>query len=87
MTLPVKNESRSSCAREWLTSSEVARRFRCSRNRLIELLRSGVFVAGEHFITQGRRIVWDLAATEQALRSYARQRIEAQTGETYVEAG
>jgi hypothetical protein len=70
---------------EWLTSTEIARRFRISRNRLIELRRAGVLVAGEHYITQGRRTVWDLGATEQALRDYARLRSQAQVGETYAE--
>ena len=68
---------------EWLTSTEIARRFRISRNRLIELRRARVLVAGEHFLLQGKRTVWDLAATEHALRSYARLRSEAQIGETY----
>jgi hypothetical protein len=71
---------------EWLTSTEIARRFRISRNRLIELRRAGVLLAGEHYITQGCRTVWDPAATEQALRAYARLRAEAQIGETYEEA-
>jgi len=70
---------------EWLTSTEIARRFRISRNRLIELRRAGVLEPGVHFITQGRRTVWDPAATEQALRSYSRLRHEAQLGETYEE--
>lgn len=70
---------------EWLTSTEIARRFRISRNRLIELRRAGVLEPGVHFITQGRRTVWDPAATEQALRSYSRLRHEAQAGETYEE--
>jgi hypothetical protein len=58
---------------EWLTSTEIARRFRISRNRLIELRRAGVLLAGEHYITQGCRTVWDPAATEQALRDYAKR--------------
>lgn len=70
---------------EWLTSTETARRFRISRNRLIELRAKGVLIAGEHYITQGRRTVWDLAATEQALRDYSRLRTAAQVGETYEE--
>lgn len=72
---------------EWLTSTEIARRFRISRNRLIELRRAGVLLAGEHYITQGCRTVWDPAATEQALRAYSRLRADAQVGETYEEAG
>ncbi len=71
---------------EWLTSTEIARRFRISRNRFIELRRAGVLLAGEHYITQGCRTVWDPASTEQALRAYARLRAEAQVGETYEEA-
>ncbi len=71
---------------EWLTSTEIARRFRISRNRLIELRRAGVLVPGEHYITQGRRTVWDPAATEHALRSYSRLRAEPQLGETYEES-
>lgn len=70
---------------EWLTSTEIAKRFRISRNRLIELRAKGVLIAGEHYITQGRRTVWDVAATEQALRDYARLRCRAQIGETYAE--
>lgn len=70
---------------EWLTSTEIARRFRISRNRLIELRRAGVLLAGEHYLTQGRRTVWDPAATEQALRAYSRLRTEPQLGETYEE--
>ncbi len=71
---------------EWLTSTEIARRFRISRNRLIELRRAGVLLAGEHYITQGCRTVWDPAETEQALRAYSRLCGEAQVGETYEEA-
>ena len=70
---------------EWLTSTEVARRFRFSRNRLIELRHNGVLEPGVHYITQGRRTVWDPTATEQALRGYSRLRHEAQQGETYGE--
>jgi hypothetical protein len=70
---------------EWLTSTELARRFRISRNRLIELRRAGVLVPGQHYITQGRRTVWDPAATEQALRDYSRLRVNPQVGETYEE--
>ena len=70
---------------EWLTSTEIARRFRISRNRLIELRRAGVLEPGVHFITQGRRTVWDPAATEQALRAYSRLRHKPQLGETYEE--
>ncbi len=70
---------------EWLTSTEIARRFRISRNRLIELRRAGVLLAGEHYITQGCRTVWDPTATERALRAYSRLRVEAQAGETYEE--
>jgi hypothetical protein len=69
---------------EWLISTEIARRFRISRNRFIELRRAGVLLAGEHFILQGRRTTWDVAATEQAFREYARQRNEALMGETYT---
>jgi hypothetical protein len=72
---------------EWLTSTEIAKRFRISRNRLIELRRAGVLLAGEHYLTQGCRTVWDPAATEQALRAYSRLQVEAQAGETYEEAG
>jgi hypothetical protein len=72
---------------EWLTSTEIARRFRISRNRLIDLRRAGVLRPGEHFITQGVRTTWDPSATEQALRNYSRLRAEAQVGETYEEAG
>ena len=57
---------------EWLTSTEIARRFRISRNRLLELRRAGVLVPGEHYITQGCRTVWDPSATEQALRDYSK---------------
>lgn len=71
---------------EWLTSTEIARRFRISRNRLIELRRACVLSPGIHYITQGRRTVWDPAATEQALRAYSRMRHEALLGETYEEA-
>lgn len=70
---------------EWLTSTEIAKRFRISRNRLIDLRKAGVLVAGEHYISQGQRTIWDPIATEQALRAYARLRSDAQTGETYVE--
>ena len=70
---------------EWLTSTEIARRFRISRNRLIELRRAGVLAPGVHYITQARRTVWDPAATEQALRAYSRSRHEVQLGETYEE--
>lgn len=70
---------------EWLTSTEIAKRFRISRNRLIDLRKAGVLVAGEHYILQGHRTIWDPLATEQALRAYARQRCEAQIGETYEE--
>ena len=70
---------------EWLTSTEIARRFRISRNRLIDLRRTGVLRPGEHFITQGVRTIWDPAATELALRDYARLRSKAQVGETYEE--
>jgi hypothetical protein len=70
---------------EWLTSTEIARRFRFSRNRLIELRHNGVLEPGVHYITQGRRTVWDPTATEQALRDYARLRNQAQVGETYAE--
>jgi hypothetical protein len=70
---------------EWLTSTEIARRFRISRNRFIELRRAGVFLAGEHFILQGRRTTWDVAATEKTLREYARKRNEALMGETYTQ--
>ena len=72
---------------EWLTSTEIARRFRISRNRLIEMRRAGVLLAGKHYITQGCRTVWDPAATEQALRAYSLLHVEAQAGETYEEAG
>ena len=70
---------------EWLTSTEIARRFRISRNRLIELRHAGILKPGEHYITQGQRTIWDPAATEQALRDYSRFRCEAQLGETYEE--
>ena len=70
---------------EWLTSTEIARRFRISRNRLIELRHAGVLKPGEHYITQGHRTIWDPAATEEALRVYSRVRCEAQPGETYEE--
>jgi hypothetical protein len=72
---------------EWLTSTEIARRFRISRNRLIDLRRAGVLRAGEHFIIQGVRTTWDPSATEQALRDYSQLRAEAQVGETYEGAG
>jgi hypothetical protein len=70
---------------EWLTSTEIAKRFRVSRNRLIDLRKAGVLVAGEHYITQGQRTIWDPIATEQALRAYARLHVDAQIGETYEE--
>ena len=70
-------------ATEWLTSNEIARKFRTSRNRLIDLRRAGVLLPGEHYITQGVRTIWDTAATEQALRDYSRQRNQPQVGETY----
>ena len=70
---------------EWLTSTEIARRFRISRNRLIELRQTGVLVPGKHYITQGRRTVWDPAATEDAFREYARLLSQVQTPETYEE--
>ena len=60
---------------EWLTSTEITWRFRISRNRLIELR-----LAGEHNITQGCRTVWDIGATERALRAYPRLRVETQVG-------
>ncbi len=70
---------------EWLTSTEIAKRFRISRNRLIELRGAGVLEPGVHYLTQGRRTVWDPAATEQALRAYSRLMVGAQAGETYEE--
>ena len=85
MTLQYLPLSVSARTPEWLTSTEIARRFRISRNRLIELRRAGVLLAGEHYITQGRRTVWDHGATEHALRAYSRLRSEAQLGETYEE--
>lgn len=68
---------------EWLTSTEVARRFRVSRNTLIRLRHEGVLQAGVEYITQGQRTIWDAVRTEQALRDYSRRLRPAQVGETY----
>jgi hypothetical protein len=42
-----------------------------------------VLLPGEHYITQGSRTTWDLAATEQALRDYSRIRSQPRLGEMY----
>lgn len=68
---------------EWLKSTEIARRLRISRNRLPELIEKGVLQPGRHFIQHGKHRTWDAQATEEALRDMARQRHEAQPGETY----
>jgi len=70
---------------EWLTSAEIARRLRISRNRLGSLIDSGILIPGEHFIMLGRSRRYDCQMTEQALREMTRQRCHPQVGETYVE--
>ena len=57
-------------ATEWLTSTQVAKRLRISRNSLYALRKQGVLKPGDHFISQGRRAVFDVAATELALRNH-----------------
>ena len=69
-------------ATEWLTSTQIAKRFRISRNSLLTLREKGVLQPGKHFITQGTRAIYDAASTEDALREYSRRVVIA--GEVYA---
>ena len=70
---------------EWLTSAEIAKRLRISRNRLVALIDSGVLIPGEHFIMLGRSRRYDCRMTELALREMTRRRCHPQAGETYAD--
>jgi hypothetical protein len=60
-------------ATEWLTSTQIAKRLRISRNSLYALRKQKILKPGDHFISQGRRAVFDVAATELALRDHTSQ--------------
>lgn len=70
---------------EWLTSAEIAKRLRISRNRLLELIEAGVLVPGQHFIMPSRARLFDPERTEEALREMTRLRCSPQIGETYAD--
>lgn len=67
---------------EWLTSTQIAKRFRVSRNTLLALREKGVLRPGEHFLVQGVRAIYDAAAVETALKEHTK-RVVAQ-GEVYA---
>ena len=70
---------------EWLTSTEFAKRYRVSRNRLKELRDQQVLVAGVHYIMFGSHRLYDVAACEKAVREKSKARAKAVDRATYCE--
>ena len=70
---------------EWLTSTEFAKRYRVSRNRLKDLRDQQVLVAGVHYIMFGSHRLYDVAACEKAVRENSKARAKAVDGATYCE--
>ena len=70
---------------EWLTSTEFAKRYRVSRNRLKELRDKQVLVAGVHYIMFGSHRLYDVAACEKAVRENSKARAKAVDGATHCE--
>ena len=62
---------------EWLTSTEFAKRYRVSRNRLKDLRDQQVLVAGVHYIMFGSHRLYDVAACEKAVREHSKARAKA----------
>ena len=68
---------------EWLTSTEFAKRYRISRNRLKDLRDQQVLVPGVHYIIFGSHRHYDVAACEKAVRENSKARAKAVDGGTY----
>ena len=68
---------------EWLTSTEFAKRYRISRNRLKDLRDQQVLVAGIHYIMFGSHRLYDAAACDKAVREHSKARAKAVDGEPY----
>ena len=68
---------------EWLTSTEFAKRYRVSRNRLKVLRDQQVLVAGIHYIMFGSHRLYEVAACEKAVRENSKARAKAVDGEHY----
>jgi len=68
---------------EWLTSTQFAKRYRISRNRLKDLRDQQVLVAGIHYIMFGSHRHYDVAACEKAVREHSKARAKAVEGKTY----
>jgi len=65
---------------EWLTSSEFAKRYRVSQNRLKDLRDQQVFVAGVHYLMFGSHRLYDAAACDKAVREHSRARAQVLDG-------